>query len=135
MGARTNFTFVTDTGALTLYSHWGGDSKFVDLAHGLSKAMPRIKMGDVAYALRIVVSQIIGPEWDNETGFGLHVGTEGGEEQYTAVTVDFTNNTVEDGRGVHSIQDFIAYHGMDEQSINNKIKMASDAFLEKHSTI
>jgi hypothetical protein len=64
-----------------------------------------------------------------------HVGTEGGEEQYTAVTVDFTTNTVEDGRGVHSIQDFIAYHDMDEQSINNKIKMASDAFLEKHSTI
>lgn len=27
MGARTNFNFITSTGELTLYSHWGGDTK------------------------------------------------------------------------------------------------------------
>jgi hypothetical protein len=110
MGARTNFTFKTDTGAITLYSHWGGDSKDTDLAHALSAALPRISMGDTGYALRIVVSQLIADSWGEQTGFGLFVGEEGGEEQYHPVTVDFTNNTVIDMSGSHSINDYINYH-------------------------
>jgi hypothetical protein len=111
MGARTNFTFTTDTGDLTLYSHWGGDSKVTDLAYALNKAMPRIKMGDTGYALRITVSNLIGPEWESETGYGLFVGKEGGEEQYEPITVDFTTNTIIDSSGKHSIEDFVSYHG------------------------
>lgn len=110
MGARTNFTFTTDTGSLTLYSHWGGDSKDVDLASALQAALPRIKMGDMAYALRIIVSQLIGDSWNSETGFGLHVGVEGGEEQYEPITVDLTDNTVIDSSGVHPITSYINYH-------------------------
>jgi hypothetical protein len=110
MGARTNFTFKTLTGDLTLYSHWGGDSKFEDLATALNAAMPRIAMGDTPYALRITVSQLIGTSWNEETGFGLHVGDEGGEESYEPVTVDFTNNTVIHHGSSHSIQSFIDYY-------------------------
>lgn len=110
MGARTNFTFTTDTGSLTLYSHWGGDSKDVDLAHALKTALPRLSMGDTAYGLRIIISQLIGDSWNSETGFGLHVGPEGGEEQYEPVTVDLTNNTVIDSSGAHPINHYINYH-------------------------
>ena len=110
MGARTNFTFVTPTGDLTLYSHWGGDSKFPDLAAALNAAMPRIEMGDIPYALRITVSQLVGPSWNEETGFGPHVGREGGEESYEPVTVDFTNNTVIHHGSSHPIQSFIDYN-------------------------
>ena len=108
MGARTNFTFKTDTGTITLYSHWGGDSKDVDLAHALVAAEPRISVGDTGYALRIVVSQLIGDSWNEETGFGLYIGDEG--EQYHPVIVDFTNNTIIDVSGSHSINDYIKYH-------------------------
>jgi hypothetical protein len=38
MGARTNFEFKTDQGTMTLYSHWGGESKAQDLASALYKA-------------------------------------------------------------------------------------------------
>lgn len=110
MGARTNFTFTTDTGSLTLYSHWGGDSKDVDLAQALKVALPRLSMGDTAYALRIIVSELIGPDWNSETGFGLFVGEEGGEEQYEPITVDLTNNTVIDSSGAHPINQYINYH-------------------------
>ena len=110
MGARTNFTFTTDTGSLTLYSHWGGDSKDVDLAHALKAALPRLKMGDDSYALRIIISQLIGDSWNSETGFGLYVGTEGGEEQYDPIIVDLTNNTIIDSSGAHPITDYINYH-------------------------
>ena len=110
MGARTNFHFKTDTGVITLYSHWGGDEKDIDLARALAAAGPRISLGDTGYALRIVISQLINTEWDSETGFGLYIGEEGGEEQYHPVTVDFTNNTVIDMSGTHSINDYIMYH-------------------------
>jgi hypothetical protein len=110
MGSRTNFTFTTDTGALTLYSHWGGDSKSKDLALALDKASSRLSMGDTSYALRIIVSQLIGSEWDSETGYGIFIGDEGGEEQYTPVTVNLTNNTVIDDSGIHTITDYVAYH-------------------------
>ena len=110
MGARTNFHFKTDTGVITLYSHWGGDSKTTDLASALDAAMPRISMGDTSYALRITISQLIGDSWDSQTGYGIFVGPEGGEEQYEPITVNLINNTVEQVDGTHSITDYINYH-------------------------
>lgn len=110
MGARTNFTFKDEAGSITLYSHWGGDSKHMDLARALDKASGRLNMGDTSYALRIMISQLIGTEWDQETGFGLFIGDEGGEEQYSPVTVDLVNKTVIDESGTHSITDYTAYH-------------------------
>jgi hypothetical protein len=110
MGARTNFTFKTDGGTMSLYSHWGGDSKMSDLACALAKAMPRIKMGDVAYALRITVSHLINDSWDSETGYGIFLGDQTGEEQYEPVTVNFTDYTIEDNEGIHRFDEFIKYH-------------------------
>lgn len=108
MGARTNFHFKTEEGMLTLYSHWGGDSKDVDLAMALQKAKPRF--GDTGYALRIVISQLIGSDWDSETGFGIYVGPEGGEEEYHYTMVDFTTNTVIDTNSSHTIDEYINYY-------------------------
>lgn len=110
MGARTNFHFKTNTGDLTLYSHWGGESKMQDLAFALNKAMPRLSMGDTSYGLRIAVSNLIGPDWDSQTGYGLFVGEEGGEEEYAPVTVDLTNNTVIHNGSSHTIESFINYY-------------------------
>ena len=110
MGARTNFTFKTDTGYFTLYSHWGGDSKFQDLAYALDKASPRISMGDIPYALRNVICHIIGPDWAEETGFGFHIGEEGGEESYQPVLVDFTTGTVTANGNTNTISDFVKFY-------------------------
>lgn len=112
MGSRTNFTFRTNTGDLTLYSHWGGESKREDLAFAIQKAMPRIKMGDPSYALRIMISQLIGESWDDETGFGLFVGSEGGEESYDPVIINLINNTVAFDSDLHpkGFQAYVDYH-------------------------
>lgn len=110
MGARTNFTFTTDAGSMTLYSHWGGDTKSKDLSLALDKASSRLSMGDTSYALRIIIDQLTKDSRDSETGYGIFIGEEGGEEQYSPVTVDLTNNTVIDDSGIHSITDYVAYH-------------------------
>lgn len=110
MGARTNFTFKTNEGFFTLYSHWGGDSKFQDLAYALDKATARLEMGDIPYALRNIICHIIGDQWADETGYGFHIGEEGGEESYEPVLVDLTNKTVTHSGVTNSIQEFVNYY-------------------------
>lgn len=108
MGARTNFHFRQGMDTFTLYSHWGGDSKIKDLALAIKKAEPR--WTDYGYAARIIVSQLIGENWDSETGFGLYASETGGEESYQYTLVDFNTNTVTVDDDSHSFSDFCNYH-------------------------
>jgi hypothetical protein len=112
MGARTNFTIVTTEDPnqnINLYSHWGGDSGIMDLAMALNKAMPRIRMGDTAYAARIIINALQ-EDHDSETGYGLYVGEVNHEEQYEYKEVDLINNTVTVGDLTKPIDKFISYH-------------------------
>lgn len=100
MGARTNFQFKTSNGdKVVLYSHWGGDTKLQDLAKALEAS--RGRWNDNSYAIRISMSQIVGDNWNSETGYGVFIN-EIGEESYQETIVDFDNKVVElDG---HNIQ-------------------------------
>lgn len=112
MGARTNFVIKTTGNPsenIVLYSHWGGDESESAFAYAISKAMPRIKMGDTSYAARIIVSQLIGGDWDSETGFGLYVGEVNHEEQYQYKEIDLVDNTVTIGDHTTSVQSFLDY--------------------------
>lgn len=112
MGARTNFTIVTTEDPnqnINLYSHWGGDSGVMDLANALNKAMPRIRMNDIAYAARIIINALQ-EDHDSETGYGLYVGEVNHEEQYEYKEVDLINNTVTIGDLTKPIDKFISYH-------------------------
>lgn len=111
MGDRTNFHFKVNEDMLTLYSHWGGYARKQDLARALNAAMPRIQMGDTDYALRICISQLIGSDWAQETGFGLRINNpQGAEEEYGLLEINFNNSTVQDDDIVKPIHEFISYH-------------------------
>jgi len=107
MGARTNFIFKQGDNYLTLYSHWGGETKMIDLALALQKAKPRWQ--DSSYGTRIIVSQLIGNAWDSETGFGLIAGNEGGEEEYSSTVIDMDKQLVIVDEHPHSFDSFIEY--------------------------
>lgn len=112
MGARTNFTIVTTDDPkqnINLYSHWGGDSGVMDLAHALNKAKTRIVMGDTAYAARIIINALQ-DNHDSETGYGIYVGEVNHEEQYEYKEVDLINHTVTVGDITKPIDKFISYH-------------------------
>ena len=104
MGSRTNFELKDENGSVWLYSHSGGDDKAVDLATALDKAEPR--WGDTPYAIRIVVSQLIGNRWDIETGFGLS-SFESGEESYSPICVNFPTKTVNYEEREYTFAEFI----------------------------
>ena len=112
MGARIVFTIKQANGLrLNLYSHWGETDRFEDLARALHAARPR--WNDESYAARIIVSQLIGPQWESETGFGLWADSEegfyGGDSP--DITIDLVNKTVSDETGEHSFEEFVNYHG------------------------
>ncbi len=77
MGDRIVYTIRRDSNlSLNLYSHWGGYDRFISLANALQAAEPR--WNDSSYASRIIVSQLIGSNWNEETGFGLWASDEHG---------------------------------------------------------
>ena len=111
MGDRTNFHFKVNEDMLTLYSHWGGYTRKQDLARALNAAMPRVQMGDIDYALRICISQLVGVDWTEETGYGLMVNNpQGAEEEHGYLEVDFNNGIVLDDTVAKPFKEFIAYH-------------------------
>lgn len=111
MGARVVFTIKQVDGLrLNLYSHWGEHERFQNLAHALNAAKPR--WTDEAYAVRIIISNLIGTQWDQETGFGLWASSEDGMYggDCPDILIDMSNNTVTDETGSHSFEEFISYH-------------------------
>lgn len=98
MGERCNFVFATEPTEgktldqvladkpVVLYSHWGGYDAGAALANALKAATPR--WDDEGYGTRIMVSRIIGEDWNSETGYGLYAG-ELCDNSYPVLVVDF----------------------------------------------
>lgn len=79
-----------------------------DLAYAIAKAESRWQ--DIGYATRIMVSVLIGDNWDSETGYGLYANEIGGEESYEHTVIDLDNKLViVDGRP-KPFKEFISYH-------------------------
>jgi hypothetical protein len=75
MGDRCVIGFKADKDAtpIFLYSHWGGGDQYRDVERAIAAASCRAA-DDPAYATRIAISQIVGNNWCEETGFGISAG-------------------------------------------------------------
>jgi len=72
MGDRANFGFrQSNDEVIVLYGHWAGYEMLKQLANAVEAARPR--WFDESYATRICVSQLVGDNWKDETGWGLTV--------------------------------------------------------------
>ena len=119
MGDRIVYSIKQDEDlSVNLYSHWGGYDRFVTLAKALKAAEPR--WNDTSYAARIIVSQLIGTDWADETGFGLWASNEQGMYggDHPDITIDLVNKTVNDETGTHSFNSFIEYHSLKDSYLN-----------------
>jgi len=96
MGARTVWKIKTsEEHAIHLYGHWAGEDKIRMTQVALQSARPRWE--DDAYCARIIISSLIGKDWEEETGYGMmagHPDSEFFEEGYAPVTIDVTNKLV-----------------------------------------
>lgn len=91
MGDRANFGFVQPNGnTIVLYGHWAGHNMLGKLADAVIKARPR--WNDSSYATRIAISNLIGDQWNMETGWGLYVNEIGDNEHKIAI-IDWDQQT------------------------------------------
>jgi hypothetical protein len=91
MGDRANFGFVQPNGqTIVLYGHWAGHQMLGKLADAVIAARPR--WNDSSYATRIAISQLIGDQWNMETGWGLYVNEIGDNEHKIAI-IDWDQQT------------------------------------------
>lgn len=114
MGARTVFELQDNNGSVFLYSHWGGDDKIFDAANALAKSQPRWE--DTTYGMRMFISQIIGNDWQSETGYGISAKNVF-EEQYAPMIIDFETQviTFDESEQMLSFREFVnAYASVEE---------------------
>ena len=128
MGDRANFGFVQPNGnTIVLYGHWAGNQMFGKLADAVIKARPR--WNDPSYATRIAISQIVADQWNEETGWGLHVNEIGDNEHKIAI-VDWAQQTF-------SLHNEDSFHNTDNKvrGMNNEAIFVMDlsAFCEKYA--
>ena len=111
MGARCTFVFKqSEDRAVALYSHWGEDSMYSDLAAALAHAAPR--KGDESYYVRMAISYLIQDSILDETGFGIYA-CDPHDQAFMdhPITIDLVDGMVGNGEDWHSIDEFINYHG------------------------
>lgn len=109
MGARCTFVFKqSEDLATALYSHWGEDSMYQDLAAALQHAMPRL--GDESYYIRMAISYLLKDHILDETGYGIYACNPNELYMDHPIVIDLINRTVQDDTGTHSIEDFITYN-------------------------
>jgi hypothetical protein len=111
MGARCTFVFKqSEDLAVALYSHWGEDSMYQDLAQALQHAKPR--SGDKEYYVRMAISYLMQDSILDETGFGIYACNPNnlGFMDHPII-IDLTNNTIShDDVGHKDIDSFINYN-------------------------
>lgn len=95
MGDRANFGLrQVDGNTIFVYGHWAGEGMLARFANALEKASAWDRLPlDQSYANRIVISQLIGENWNNGYSWGITVNYIGDNEHRVPV-YDFATDTV-----------------------------------------
>jgi hypothetical protein len=123
MGDRAMAEIITSEGSLYVYTHWGGYYLPRTAANAIIKAKNR--WTDFAYAMRIIVDQLIKEGRDSETGFGLMLEPIG-EDEYNndkpSVIIDLVTPELRVHRnGKSRIYSFYQLPEMDGNEINLEV--------------
>lgn len=93
MGDRVTIGLRDGDNTLYLYQHWGGQFHKRNLARALQSTYTSIELGDVSYANRIILSRLIGGDWDNNCAGGITINRVN-DSEYDVPVVDVVNKTI-----------------------------------------
>lgn len=131
MGDRANFGFKQANGqTIVLYGHWAGHDMLGKLASAVEAARPR--WNDESYATRIAVSQLVGNEWNSETGWGLTVN-QILDNEHKIPLIDWSTQTFslhEEAPWSESTE--YKVRGMQDEPM---FTMTLDSFIDKYSKV
>jgi hypothetical protein len=110
MGARCTFVFKQKEDlAVALYSHWGENSMYEDLARALQHAS--VRKGDDEYYTRMIISYLLKDSVMDETGFGIYACNPNRLHFVDhPIVIDLANNTITHDDIEHKIDNFINYN-------------------------
>ena len=94
MGDRANFGIKqADGNTIFVYGHWAGHQMLAKFAKAIDRVVDAGRMGDNAYATRIIISDLIGEDWNQDMRWGITVNTLADNEHKVPV-YDLTSDTV-----------------------------------------
>jgi len=129
MGDRANFGFKqSNDETIVLYGHWAGHEMLANLAEAVEAA--RSRWTDESYATRIVISNLIGDNWHETTGWGLTVNNILDNEHKIPV-IDWRSGTF----SLHeeaSWEEHTKVRGMMDEPM---FTMTLDSFINKYSRV
>jgi hypothetical protein len=129
MGDRANFGFKQSNGdVIVLYGHWAGHEMLAQLASAVEAARPR--WTDEGYATRIAISQLVGKDWESETGWGIYINSIPDNEHKIPV-IDWRTQTF----SLHeeaSYDEDTTVNGMSNEPM---FTQTLDAFINKYSLV
>jgi hypothetical protein len=129
MGDRANFGFKqSNDETIVLYGHWAGYDMLSNLAEAVEKARPR--WTDESYATRIVISNLVGDNWHETTGWGLTVNNILDNEHKIPV-IDWRSGTFSLHEEASWDEDTKVKGMMDEPMFT----MTLDSFINKYSKV
>jgi len=129
MGDRANFGFKqSNDETIVLYGHWAGHDMLSNLAEAVEKARPR--WTDESYATRIVISNLVGDNWHETTGWGLTVNNILDNEHKIPV-IDWRSGTFSLHEEASWEEDTKVKGMMDEPMFT----MTLDSFINKYSKV
>lgn len=129
MGDRANFGFKqSNDETIVLYGHWAGHDMLSNLAEAVEKARPR--WTDESYATRIVISNLVGDNWHETTGWGLTVNNILDNEHKIPV-IDWRSGTFSLHEEASWDEDTKVKGMMDEPMFT----MTLDSFINKYSRV
>ena len=104
MGDRANFGIrQADGNTIFVYGHWAGYQMLARFAKAIDRADKAGRIGDNAYATRIIISDLIGDAWSQDLSWGISVNYIGDNEHKVPV-YDLATDTVSlydyDGRSL-----------------------------------
>lgn len=94
IGDRANFGIrQADGNTIFVYGHWAGHQMLARFAKAIDRVVDAGRIGDDAYATRIIISDLIGDDWSQDLGWGITINTLADNEHKVPV-YDLTNDTV-----------------------------------------
>jgi hypothetical protein len=94
IGDRANFGIKqADGNTIFVYGHWAGHQMLARFAKALYRVDVAGRIGDNAYATRIIISDLIGDDWSQDYSWGITVNTLADNEHKVPV-YDLDNDTV-----------------------------------------
>lgn len=126
MGDRANFGIrQADGNTIFVYGHWAGHQMLARFAKAIDRAGDAGRIGDDAYATRIIISDLIGEDWSQDYSWGISINTLSDNEHKVPV-YDLASDTV-------TLYDYVWVSGRGAVLADKIVEFSREDFVRRYT--